>query len=453
MNSLPTPNLPQIERFDSISTIHSDRMSLFDKNNSNINKYKNSPTTTTQEFSSPSSSLSSSTMELESKLKLTIPSTTSSSPLPPTLQQTSSSFPTDNQPQSAPIMVTKNNNNNCETQFELLDQKSFIKSGLRLASASVNAGNTRHRSVSFKKPQIVVPRSNEGYHNLAYDDNEDVDVDIDGDNNYNYNYEDQELNLVNIDRDDNDPQPHLVASSSFDTDSQHHPLMAHTSSLGSNKSSTNHNKKFQTTISYYPPPDLDRIFNTDYRPDSQYQYDDLKQTATTTTSTGNNNVNENNKLSLEEEMKKWDRFITLPPPDDDETVDSEWVKISIQWLKVGAYIFTFVIVLCFAVLSKCITLLMTSMIRIDHKVLICNQEEKFIVHPLLEHDKMYSAQYPADNEDRIAWLWSLYFATIAPYVFALGRALRMCFFKSTNICSWSTLFTVSMICILFSCLG
>lgn len=145
----------------------------------------------------------------------------------------------------------------------------------------------------------------------------------------------------------------------------------------------------------------------------------------------------------EETIKAWDRFITLPPPDDDETLNGEWVEIAIKWLKIAAYAFTFVAVLALAVASKSLTLLMTSMIQANHNISICNTDRTYAISPPLDNDKEYNVQIKAMSQERITWLWALYMATVAPMVFAFFRAARICYFKTVTICKWSTLAVVS----------
>lgn len=140
----------------------------------------------------------------------------------------------------------------------------------------------------------------------------------------------------------------------------------------------------------------------------------------------------------------WDKFETLPPPDEDETHKSEFVEVSIRWFKIFAYFFTFVVVMTFSIFSKTLILLMVSMISVDNSVTVCNNnEDQFIIHPPLDHDKQYIAVYNTDSVQRITWLWCLYFATIAPYMFTLGRSLRICYFKYIHVPKWETFLTVS----------
>ncbi|UXI14105.1 chitin synthase 1 [Sarcoptes scabiei] len=164
----------------------------------------------------------------------------------------------------------------------------------------------------------------------------------------------------------------------------------------------------------------------------------------------NSEPKEENSDPIKEKPPEWDRFITLPPPDEDETQKSEWVEEAIKWLKVMAYVFTFLMILSLTVLSKTILLLMTSMVSSDHSVSICNNDNH--IDPPLDHDKRYFAIYQADTPSRIAWLWSLYFAAIAPYVFALGRSLRIIYFKTWCKPKFST-FIIVFVAESLHCIG
>ena len=145
-----------------------------------------------------------------------------------------------------------------------------------------------------------------------------------------------------------------------------------------------------------------------------------------------------------EELKPWDRFKSLPPPDDDETLDGEWLEIFIKWLKVFAYIFTFLVTLACAVLSKSLMLLMISMVKVNRTIPICNDAKyQNQISPKIDPDKKYAAIYGDEDPERIAWLWVLFFAVIAPDLFALGRSSRICYFKIYQVPSLVTFFTVS----------
>ncbi|KAI2805290.1 Chitin synthase 2 [Blomia tropicalis] len=261
-------------------------------------------------------------------------------------------------PSSAPILNGK--------ECELLNQQPFAS----------KPGYHRLRSVSFKKPQIAVPKS-EGYRNLAYqadDDEEEMEN----------NNEERETNIDS----------------------------SHTDSFYTNK----------TSSTYQPVSDIDQAWpTTSEPPDKKIE-----------------------SVGEEDTNKSWDRFETLPPPDEDETVDSKWVKISIQWLKISAYIVTFTGLLLASVLSKSITLLMTSMTKVNHSISICN-DKTYIFHKPLEHDKIYKVQYSGNSVERVAWLWCLYFSIVAPYVFAWLRSIRICYFKTATLCSWRTMLVVFII--------
>ncbi|KAH7637874.1 Chitin synthase 2 [Dermatophagoides farinae] len=156
---------------------------------------------------------------------------------------------------------------------------------------------------------------------------------------------------------------------------------------------------------------------------------------------GNNNQS-NNKQETKEKPPEWDRFITEPPPDEDETQKSEWVEVAIRWLKLFAYFFTFIMVLLLSVCSKTLILLMTSMINVNHTVTICNNDDHFEIDPPLDHDKPYNVVYHRDSITRIAWVWSLYFAAISPYFFAFGRSVRITYFKKFKFPKIQTMLTV-----------
>ncbi|CAG2101348.1 unnamed protein product [Medioppia subpectinata] len=142
-----------------------------------------------------------------------------------------------------------------------------------------------------------------------------------------------------------------------------------------------------------------------------------------------------------EELKAWDRFKTLPPPDEDETLDGEWVMVFIKWLKLFAYFFTFVVTLGCAVLSKSLIFLMISMTKVGLKIPLCNDDIYEVDKPL-ESDKRYTVIYHENDPERVAWLWVLFFAVITPEVFAWGRSARICYFKTYQVPSLQTFLTV-----------
>lgn len=72
------------------------------------------------------------------------------------------------------------------------------------------------------------------------------------------------------------------------------------------------------------------------------------------------------------ETKGWDVFRSLPPEQDSssEAVD-KWLGTTVKVLKVVAYILTFCVVLVCGVVTKGITLFMTSQIKPDRSVKYC----------------------------------------------------------------------------------
>lgn len=142
-----------------------------------------------------------------------------------------------------------------------------------------------------------------------------------------------------------------------------------------------------------------------------------------------------------EPTKGWDVFIVTPPEDEDETLSSKWVEKFLRMLKLLTILLTFIIVVVCAVLSKGIVLFMTSMIRSNRTVSVCAQSI-----PGLERDKKYLAVFAADDPERVAWIWSLFFILIVPELMTLFRSARICVFKSYHLPSKSTFLLVKRVC-------
>ncbi|XP_017493923.1 PREDICTED: uncharacterized protein LOC108382039, partial [Rhagoletis zephyria] len=153
---------------------------------------------------------------------------------------------------------------------------------------------------------------------------------------------------------------------------------------------------------------------------------------------GANNVGDQlyNRSQLEP-TKGWDVFIVTPPDDEDETLSSKWVEKFLRLLKLLTILLTFIIVVSCAVLSKGIVLFMTSMIRSNRTVSVCAQSI-----PGLERDKKYLAVFAADDPERVAWIWSLFFILIVPELMTLFRSARICVFKSYHLPSKQTFLTI-----------
>lgn len=93
-------------------------------------------------------------------------------------------------------------------------------------------------------------------------------------------------------------------------------------------------------------------------------------------------------------------------------------------------------------ISKSITLLMTSMIRVNRTIPICNTGP-ILPEPEVDRDKRYVATLYSDDPERVAWIWCLFFTIIAPDIFAFGRSARICFFKTYTVPSKFTFVTVN----------
>ena len=136
----------------------------------------------------------------------------------------------------------------------------------------------------------------------------------------------------------------------------------------------------------------------------------------------------------------WDKATTSPENDQDKMHSDR----SIQWLKILVYNITFAVILVFGIASKCLTLLMTSMIHANRSIPICSSNNtRTLIDPPLNVSNSYSVIYEAPSVHRIAWLWCLYFATITPYLLAFGRSVRICYFKKFSIPKISTTIIVS----------
>ena len=130
-------------------------------------------------------------------------------------------------------------------------------------------------------------------------------------------------------------------------------------------------------------------------------------------------------------------FTVTPSDDDDETLSSKWIETILKCLKAITYVITFFVVLSCAVVSKGIVLFMTSVIRPNRTVSLCNQGI-----PGLERDKKYLTVFQHDDPERIVWIWSLFFILIVPEFMTLFRCSRICTFKSYKRPTKSTFITV-----------
>ena len=86
---------------------------------------------------------------------------------------------------------------------------------------------------------------------------------------------------------------------------------------------------------------------------------------------------------------------------------------------------------------------MTSMIKANRKIPMCNSG----VDVIDKHkDISYSSSIGPQDPERIVWIWCLFFAVIAPDIFAFGKSLRICIFKNFDAPKLFTVLLVSNIC-------
>uniref|UniRef100_A0AAN0LHG8 chitin synthase n=1 Tax=Polyphagotarsonemus latus TaxID=1204166 RepID=A0AAN0LHG8_9ACAR len=142
--------------------------------------------------------------------------------------------------------------------------------------------------------------------------------------------------------------------------------------------------------------------------------------------------------TCEQEIKGWDVFANNPPPDEDETVDSNLYKYSIKLLKICVSIITCLTVLVCSVISVTQLLFMTSLIKPNRTgIQVCNQGL-----PGLDRDKRYETIFQLNDPERVAWIWCILFCLIAPEIMTLIKSIRICTFKSYMTPRFSDLFLV-----------
>ncbi|XP_047000975.1 chitin synthase chs-2 isoform X1 [Schistocerca americana] len=123
------------------------------------------------------------------------------------------------------------------------------------------------------------------------------------------------------------------------------------------------------------------------------------------------------------ETKGWDVFRNPPPKmDSGSMANQKCLEITVQMLKIVAYLLTFIIVLGSGVIAKGTTLFMTSQLRKDKEILYCNRD--------LGREKQFKATLP--DEERVAWMWCIMIAYLVPEVGSFIRSARICFFKSSK---------------------
>lgn len=157
----------------------------------------------------------------------------------------------------------------------------------------------------------------------------------------------------------------------------------------------------------------------------------------------------NSPQNEEEKLKAWDVFITLPPPDDDETLDSEYIDLFIKFLKILAYLVVFGVVLFCATFSKSVILLGTSMIKVNRSIPICNHDRGVEQFAEFDRTRRYVAFIGEEDLERIVWIWCLLFMIMSADVWTFGRSLRICVFKNYKVPKLTTFLMVSSVRIFF----
>ncbi|XP_034174891.2 hyaluronan synthase-like protein kkv isoform X1 [Osmia lignaria lignaria] len=121
------------------------------------------------------------------------------------------------------------------------------------------------------------------------------------------------------------------------------------------------------------------------------------------------------------ETKGWDVFRNPPPKiDSGSMANQRCLEVTVQVTKVIVYLMVFVIVLGSGVVAKGTILFMTSQLKADRKIALCNKQ--------LDLDKQYIVTLP--EEERIAWIWCIIIAFAVPEFGTLIRSIRICIFKS-----------------------
>ncbi|XP_052867895.1 chitin synthase chs-2-like [Anopheles cruzii] len=132
---------------------------------------------------------------------------------------------------------------------------------------------------------------------------------------------------------------------------------------------------------------------------------------------------------VQQDNKLWDSFQDPPVPQTSgSAVSQEYLVTFIKGLKVFTYIFVFLVILGSACFSKMSFLLMVSNIKEGTKNRYCDVRQP---------DKQFEAYIP--REQRVAWMWAIFFSFSVPEVGAFIRASRICFFKNIPRPSWGQL--------------
>ncbi|KAK4004959.1 hypothetical protein OUZ56_006685 [Daphnia magna] len=126
----------------------------------------------------------------------------------------------------------------------------------------------------------------------------------------------------------------------------------------------------------------------------------------------------------EEQRKLWDPFRTMPPKDTTGSLaNAATVEAFSQIAKVIAYIVTFCIFLTGAVIAKGTLLFMTSQIKITDK-------KPDVQHPYCSTRAGREIEASVSMEERVGWVWAIFFCFVVPEMFMWFRSTRICLFRT-----------------------
>ncbi|CAN8011733.1 unnamed protein product [Ixodes pacificus] len=137
-------------------------------------------------------------------------------------------------------------------------------------------------------------------------------------------------------------------------------------------------------------------------------------------------------------------FKETPPEQEDETRTSFWVFCTLKFLKVLAYLLTFLLVLGGAVVTRATLLFMTSQLKIPPSSPFLNSTRKICKDGLsLEEDKLYSTG--VDSVQRVAWKWMLLLVLCVPELICFLDCVKECMLRSIKMPGPKTFFLVFIV--------
>ena len=141
------------------------------------------------------------------------------------------------------------------------------------------------------------------------------------------------------------------------------------------------------------------------------------------------------------ETKGWDVFRVQPPEDTTGSLaNQKVVEMTVKFFKVVAYLLTFVIVLSAGVISKGLVLFMTSQVKYPLRTQEYCSRSKWHYSLTLVFDRLtatvrlnaesgVTSTSQISDEERVSWMWALFFSFVIPEFFMWFRASRICFFR------------------------